>query len=665
MPSKRLYFGLCIIVIFSLVVFPASGVAQAQAMKESYSSEIGIDGSALRSIDTFAPLALPSSICDVNGVDIGAYIAVDPPTSVAVKGFEKLIGRHICSVSWYQAWNAVKHPPFPAAALNGVIYHDGYNTRTVLHLTWEPWAKLSDIASGKYDVYLTSYATQVKNWGGLLRLRFGHEMIQDGTPCYGQLNCPDWYPWQDQPTDYVAAYRHVHDVFTSTGASNVEFVWCANNYPFDVNVVQQYYPGQAYVDWLCMDGYNPTNKDNQPGWPDWLWFDDIFFNIYHTFVDNAAIFGDKPIAIGELSSCEAGPYELPGQTKPAWITNAFDRIKSPDYASIKAFDWFHINKITECNWRVNSSPASLSAFQTAISDPYFGSHRLLSFNLLSPAVGEHVLVPRPRFDWDDINEPGMTGYTLQIAKDDQFKLIVRAASTTLSEYTPTIDLLKGGIPLFWRVQIRGTHGASYWSPVHSFFSAMNPPLAPVLLLPASNALMTIYKPTFTWKPVIGTVTYIIQIDDNADFGTLDANSGSSAVPNFTPSTDLASNTKFYWRVRAVNASSEMSNWSIVRYFRSAILYPTLLLPGNSATNISRMPFLDWSDVSGNVGYVLQIWKKGTPSVLVKTVTLAPNTSQYQFLVNLLPDTEYSWRVQTKAANGPSLWSEFFDFTTSP
>ncbi len=663
MSIKRLFVGLSIVAIFSLLVFPAPNIALAQTLNNSRNAETGAHESALRSIDIFAPAVLPSSICNVSGADIGAYIASDPPTSLAVKGFEKLSGRHICSVTWYQAWNAVKRPPFPAAALNGVIYHDGYNTRTVLHLTWEPWAKLSDIASGKYDSYLTSYATQVKNWGGQLRLRFGHEMIQDGTPCYGQPNCPDWYPWQDQPVDYVAAFRRVHDVFTAAGASNVEYVWCANNYPFDVNIVQQYYPGQSYVDWLCMDGYNPTNKDNQPGWPDWLWFDDIFFNIYHTFVDNTAIFGDKPIAIGEFSSCEAGPYELTGQTKSAWITNAFDRIKSPDYASVKAFYWFHIKK--ECDWKINSSPPSLSAFQTAISDTYFGSHRVLTFNLLTPTAGEHVLIPRPRFDWDDISEPGMTGYTIQIAKDDQFKQIVRTASASLSEYTVTADLPKGGIQLFWRVQIKGSHGASYWSAAHSFFTAVNPPGAPVLLLPAPNALMTIYKPTFTWKPVLGAITYIIQIDDHADFGSLDANSGSSAVPSFTPSTDLASNTRFYWRVRAVNASGEMSNWSTVRYFRSAILYPTLLIPVNHATGESRMPLLDWSDVIGNRGYVLQVWKKGTTNILVKTILLAPDKSEYQFLVNLLPDTEYSWRVQTKAVNGPSLWSEYFDFTTVP
>jgi hypothetical protein len=45
---------------------------------------------------------------------------------------------------------------------------------------------------------------------------------------------------------------------------------------------------------------------------------------------------------------------------------------SADYAQIKAFYWFNIHK--ECDWRINSSAASLAAFHAAISNPKFVSH---------------------------------------------------------------------------------------------------------------------------------------------------------------------------------------------------------------------------------------------------------------------------------------------------
>jgi len=307
--------------------------------------------------------------------EIGAFVDASPPTATPVTQFEGLIKRHLGSVMWYQGWGSSGQPDWPTSELNSALYHDGYNTHIILHLTWEPWVDLKDIANGAYDSYLTRYAAEVKAWGETIRLRFAHEMIQDNVKdnCQGgQTGCPEWYPWQDQPDDYKAAFRHAHDVFRAAGATNVEWVWCPNNYPFDVNIVKLYYPGPDYVDWLCMDGYNWTNRDGKPGWPDWQWFDDIFYNIYHTFVDHADIFGEKPVMIGEFASCEAGPSDQPGETKAAWIQNALERFKSQDYSRLQAFYWFQTNK--ECDWRVNSSSASLAAFRAAVGDPSFGSH---------------------------------------------------------------------------------------------------------------------------------------------------------------------------------------------------------------------------------------------------------------------------------------------------
>ena len=319
--------------------------------------------------------ALQPAVTVSSGAEIGAFVGSSTPTAAQVKAFEHLEGRHISSVQVYQAWDATSQPSFPASAFSsGVRYHDGYDTKTIVNLTSEPWVSLKKIASGAYDSYLTRYAKQIKAWGQPVRFRFAHEMIQNNVynNCQGKANCPEWYPWQDQPASYVAAFRHIHDVFRTAGASNVQYVWCPNNTPYDLNVVQQYYPGPDYVDWLCVDGYNPTNKDGAPGYPDWYWFDDLFYPMYHTFTDHIDIFGDKPIMLGELASCEAGRHETADQTKAAWITNTFERLKSTDYSQIKAAYWFNINK--ECDWRVNSSAPSLKAYKTAIADTYFTSH---------------------------------------------------------------------------------------------------------------------------------------------------------------------------------------------------------------------------------------------------------------------------------------------------
>ena len=70
----------------------------------------------------------------------------------------------------------------------------------------------------------------------------------------------------NKPGEYVAAWRHVHDIFAAAGATNATWVWC----PY-ADVTPQpapspsYYPGDAYVDWTCLDGYNwANNRANTP-----------------------------------------------------------------------------------------------------------------------------------------------------------------------------------------------------------------------------------------------------------------------------------------------------------------------------------------------------------------------------------------------------------------
>lgn len=287
-------------------------------------------------------------------VIVGAFVGVNPPTNLAITDFETLSQHSLSSVSWYQGFGTSTgdQPAFPAQALTSAV-----GTRTV-QLTLEPWVALQDITAGKYDAYLKQYATDIKTWNQPLYLRFAHEMIQDNhyDHCSGQTNCPEWYPWQDQPQRYVAAFRHVHDLFQKVGAKNVQFVWCPNSTPSDFNTVKQYYPGNQYVDLLCTDGYNYSSVNGQPT----QWFGDIFYNIYHTFVDHPTFFGNKNIIIGELASCD----DTTGQAKAAWISDLFTQLRSGNYNQIKVFYWFNINK--ECDWRVNSSQASLSAWQQGL-----------------------------------------------------------------------------------------------------------------------------------------------------------------------------------------------------------------------------------------------------------------------------------------------------------
>jgi hypothetical protein len=114
--------------------------------------------------------------------EIGAFVGNPDhrmPYDSEVRDFENQAGRHIDSALVYWAWN---DGDFPADSLNsGVKFHDGYNTKTSVNFTWEPWSRLggSDdtysldkIIRGDFDAYIAKFARDSRDWTDPIRMRF-------------------------------------------------------------------------------------------------------------------------------------------------------------------------------------------------------------------------------------------------------------------------------------------------------------------------------------------------------------------------------------------------------------------------------------------------------------------------------------------------------------
>ena len=104
----------------------------------------------------------------------------------------------------------------------------------------------------------------------------------------------NWFPWgtgrgsQNTPADFVAAWRHVHEIFTEAGATNVQWVWCPNIALHSHSGFRALYPGNSYVDWTCLDGYNFGNP--------WRSFETIYGRSYKEILRIAP---SKPMMVGE------------------------------------------------------------------------------------------------------------------------------------------------------------------------------------------------------------------------------------------------------------------------------------------------------------------------------------------------------------------------------
>ncbi len=221
-------------------------------------------------------------------------------------------------------------------------------------VTWEPWlwgggavqpAYASDrITAGTYDAHIATWGRALAAWGKPVLLRYGHEM-----------NGP-WYPWSDGVNgngtgDYVAAWRHVHDVVAATGAGNVQWVWSPNVPDAQMPAFSTLYPGSAYVDVVALDGYNWGTSTS---WSSWTSPSALFGGPLQQL---RAVAPGKPIMIGETSSAEAGG------DKAAWSRDLIAYLSAqPD---VTAVVWFNVNK--ETDWRFDSSPAAATSLREALA----------------------------------------------------------------------------------------------------------------------------------------------------------------------------------------------------------------------------------------------------------------------------------------------------------
>jgi hypothetical protein len=160
------------------------------------------------------------------------------------------------------------------------------------------------------------------------------------------------------PSTYIAVWKRLHDIADTAGATNITWVWCPNVSNAGPSALEALYPGNAYVDWTCIDGYNE-------GGAGWISFSDLFRPTYNDLLDFEA--RTKPIMIGETGAVEAGG------SKSAWITAALNSLKT-EFSQVRAFLWFNWNIIEngeQRNWQIESSTASQEAFASGISAGYF------------------------------------------------------------------------------------------------------------------------------------------------------------------------------------------------------------------------------------------------------------------------------------------------------
>ncbi|WP_324675505.1 glycoside hydrolase family 26 protein [Hymenobacter sp. GOD-10R] len=302
----------------------------------------------------------------------GAYDNNTAESYESIVALEESLQVKLPIIQLYTAWGSKKDQVFPMLRAQAI-----QDLGSLPMITWEPWLDdfdrtvfptaqaaervneggLKAIAAGRYDAYVDKWATAAKQFGAPFYLRFGHEM-----------NDPYRYPWGPQnndPADYIAAWRHVVSRFRQLGATNAIWLW--SPHPAYTNY-REFYPGNEYVDWIGVTTLNYGTV--APAWSKWYSFDEIFGNSYAEFSQYG-----KPIIVTEFGSLRVGgdraawfqqaltdlPVKYPAVKAVVFYNNSSDMT-----TTYKSLDWsFNADKkvltaATQAmkSWRVHRSPIS-------------------------------------------------------------------------------------------------------------------------------------------------------------------------------------------------------------------------------------------------------------------------------------------------------------------
>jgi len=271
------------------------------------------------------------------GAYLGAWVKpaqlTQPGRIAAVDGLEVALDRRLRIVNTYRR------------------FEDEFGTESdvefllqgkILMLSWASGDTRS-ITDGHHDDLIRAQARRIRALRRPILLRFRWEMDRPN------LRATMW-----SAEDFVAAWRHVRRVFAQERVRNVSWVWCPTADGFARGEAPDFYPGDAEVDWTCVDVY-AGNDFRSLG------------DLLGPFLAWASA-RPKPIVIGEFGVARAWG----SAQRAAWLRDAARTVKANP--QVKAVSYFESdpegNGVTQ-QFRLSDDAPAFRAFVEFSRDPYF------------------------------------------------------------------------------------------------------------------------------------------------------------------------------------------------------------------------------------------------------------------------------------------------------
>jgi beta-mannanase len=205
---------------------------------------------------------------------------------------------------------------------------------------------LASIAAGSQDAALTADAKALHTWNHVFLFRLFPEMNGSWESYAPGTN-------GNTSAQFVAAWRHIYNLFHQVGATKVIFVWNPDKEPSEQFApLSALWPGSGYVNWVGIDVFD--REDTAHGT-----FPNPVTAIQKTVTDIKA-FSTKPLMLAETGT-------VTSPVKATWIKQLFTGTNALGVKAVVYFNEFRSPSVGGVNWRLDSSAASLAATKATLA----------------------------------------------------------------------------------------------------------------------------------------------------------------------------------------------------------------------------------------------------------------------------------------------------------
>ena len=315
---------------------------------------------------------LPTGFClpDDGSFVIGSYAGSGAGSDIerlspdSLTNFSFSIGKKVAIGVFFDEWSKDRKFPLNNAEFlsrNGTVPYIRLMMRSSDTLYQkEPQFTLKNIANGKFDLELKKWARDARTFGAPIFIEFGTEVNHWKYPWNGY-----WNREEKGQADFREAYRHIRDVMTQEGATNLIWVYNVNaeSQP-DVtwNNLTAYYPGDDLCDVVTVSVFG-SQKPYESG-------KGSFMRTLNLVLSNlSAVSINKPVLV--IFGTDVNNKNLDAET---WIKEAFSYLSEETKSPVKGLIWWNTawkndnNHLHDSSMKLEDNQYALSVFKKGVSD---------------------------------------------------------------------------------------------------------------------------------------------------------------------------------------------------------------------------------------------------------------------------------------------------------